>query len=248
MTHIFTAIVLCFIVCVNETGAQTAGGGSADPIVSTKKKTPTKTRQKAPTKAKVKTATPTKSKTSIPVRNTPTATHKNAVYYFDYALYNCGESDLDCKLENFTKAINLNPQLPAAYFNRGLIHFRKKFYNSAIADYTKVIKLDEQNAAVAYNNRGWTYCQMGLYDKALADAERSLELRPDSPDALDTRGNAYLGQGEYGLALEDFDRAIRLDPSNPEMYRSRAALYRKTGKITLAEADEKKVAELGGKR
>ena len=51
----------------------------------------------------------------------------------------------------------------------------------AIADYTKVIELDETNAA-AYSNRAYTYRQTGAFAKALADLERALALDPDDDD------------------------------------------------------------------
>lgn len=239
--HILPLVAVALLLDSIDAFGQAAGAGRAEPAVVSKPKTTRKTTTRKPTPKPRSTTTRT-----TPTQSTSTTTHKNAVYYFDYALYNCGSADLDCKLENFTKSINLSPRLPAAYFNRAIIYFQKKFYNSAIADYTKVIELDEKNAFAAYNNRAWTYCHMNMFDKALEDADRSLELKPDYPEALDTRGTAYMGKGDYTSALSDFNRAIRLAPTKPDMYKSRAALYRKTGKIALAQADERKMTELGG--
>ncbi|MBX3289066.1 MAG: tetratricopeptide repeat protein [Acidobacteria bacterium] len=245
--HIPAAIAVFILLGAGTASAQTAGGASTSPAAKKATKKPTKTTRKPAPKTKTKTPASPRKTTTTPSRTAQPAVSRDAVYYFDHAMYGCGANDLDCKIENFTKAINLSPRLPAPYFNRAVVYYQKKFYNSAVADYTKVIELDEQNAFAAYNNRAWTFCQMGLFDKALDDAERALELKPDYPEALDTRGTAYMGKGEYRLALDDFNKAIRLAPSNPELYRSRAALYRKTGKAALAQADERKLVELGGK-
>lgn len=242
------AVIVCVLSGVGHGFAQTeaGGGGTSNTVVKAKPKAPAVSKPKSPTRTKSKPTA--KSKTATPVRKSDPPVSRNAAYYFDYARRSCGESDLDCKVENFSKAISLAPQDPAPYFNRGLVYFNKKFYSSAIADYSKVIELGGQNdtLAAAYNNRAWTYCHTGAYDKALDDADKSLELRPNSPETLDTRGTAYMGKGNYRLALADFNQAIRAAPSNAELYKSRAKLYRITGKTTLAEADERKIVELGG--
>ena len=244
--HVLPLIAVLILSGITHISGQTAGAGKAEPVTAPKPSAKKKTTRRTTPKPKARSTTPTRTKTTGTKRNTPTPTHKDAVYYFDYALYSCGSGDLECKLENFTRSINLSPRLQPAYFNRAIIYFQKKFYNSAIADYTKVIEIDEENAFAAYNNRAWTYCHRNMFDRALEDANRSLELKPDYPEALDTRGTAYMGKGEYRLALDDFNRAIKLAPSRPDMYKSRAALYRKMGKTALAQADERKMTELVG--
>lgn len=239
--YVFVFSLVAIFLAVGAVSAQVAGGGSVTPAGKSKTKKRTTVPKKSTPKPQRKTTSTSKTKREAPVQ-------RDATYYVDFAAYRCGENDLDCKIDNFTKAINLTPKDAELYYRRALIFHRQRSYNSAVADYTKVIELDRSKAWAAYNNRAWTLCQMGLFDRALADADRALELRPNYAAALDTRGNAYMGKGDLVRAKADFDRAVKLAPNDPEMYKSRAILYRKTGKTALAQLDEQKFRELGGKQ
>ncbi len=48
----------------------------------------------------------------------------------------------DKAIEVFTQLIYLDPNNDKAYYNRGIIHFRKKAWSTAIADFEKAIELD----------------------------------------------------------------------------------------------------------
>ena len=61
--------------------------------------------------------------------------------YFNKA-YNASEKLLQFKIDNYTKAINLNPDYSAAFNNRGFAKYSLNDYDGAIADYTKAIELD----------------------------------------------------------------------------------------------------------
>ena len=72
-------------------------------------------------------------------------------------------------------------------------------YDLAIANFTRVIDLDPENA-VAYNSRGIAHDTTGEYDLALADYTEALRLDPDYTYAYNNRGITYYAQGEYELA------------------------------------------------
>ena len=66
------------------------------------------------------------------------------------------KGDYDRVLQDYTKAIDLNPDDANAYNNSGVAYHLKKEYESAIADYTQAIQL-KPDYAIAYNNRGRAY-------------------------------------------------------------------------------------------
>ncbi|MCH7838473.1 MAG: tetratricopeptide repeat protein, partial [Chloroflexi bacterium] len=51
-------------------------------------------------------------------------------------------------------------------------------------------------------------------EEALADYDRSLQLRPDDPAALYNRGNTLGDLGRHAEAVASYDRAIQVDPRN----------------------------------
>jgi len=78
---------------------------------------------------------------------------KDAVYWYNKGV---DATDLDKKIEYYTKAIELNPEYAEAYCNRGFAYDNKGEYDRAIEDYNKAIELNPEFAEV-YNNRGLAY-------------------------------------------------------------------------------------------
>src|SRR6202012_3765932 len=80
--------------------------------------------------------------------------------------------------------------LAAAYENRGCIYESQADDTLAIADYSKVLALDPQDAA-AYFLRGRTYGNGFHYAQAIADYDAALRLAPDDAETYYRRGHAY---------------------------------------------------------
>jgi len=80
-------------------------------------------------------------------------------------------------IEDYDKAIELNPGLAMAYNNRGNAYYALGQSERAIADYDKAITLNPGDAA-AYTNRGTAYAALGQYERAIEDYSRFIELAP----------------------------------------------------------------------
>ncbi len=92
----------------------------------------------------------------------------------------------------------------------------------------------------------------GEYDRALADANKSMELAPGDAVALRGRGDIYVArgkkaQGDFDAAIADYTEAIRLDPRDATAYRHRGLAYEAKGDGARASADYNMVIELGTK-
>ena len=104
------------------------------------------------------------------------------------------EGCYDEAIEHCSEAIQLDPNLVRAYYNRGTAYLHKGQYGLAIADYAKAIELDPK-LAKAYVNRAWAYNDIGQYDLAIADCNKAIELDPKLAKAYVNRGNASAGLG-----------------------------------------------------
>jgi tetratricopeptide (TPR) repeat protein len=73
-------------------------------------------------------------------------------------------------------------------------------------------------------------------ERAIANAERALDLDDRLPAVHTARGKIYRGLGDYEPALEALDRALALDPDDPEAARQLALVYSDMGRAREAEA------------
>ena len=101
----------------------------------------------------------------------------------------------DQAIDNYSKAIKINPKFSKAYNNRGIAYILKKQYNLAVADFSKAIESDPKNGQ-AYNNRAIVYSYQGETDKARQDLHKAQSL---------------------GIAVNpDFFKQLEALPSSPE--------------------------------
>jgi len=117
-------------------------------------------------------------------------------------------------VDEFTKAIELRPDDPKAYFNRGVNYAETGDLGRAIADFTKAIALKPDDAE-AYNARGNAHRKKGDLDRAIADLTKAVELDPRFAEAYLNRGLAYRKKGDHDRATGNLIGAVVLDPSGP---------------------------------
>ena len=85
-------------------------------------------------------------------------------------------------IEDYDKAIELDPNDGRAYYNRGNSYSRQGQYQQAIDDYDKVIELDP-NDAEPYSDRGSSYHRLGQNERAIEDYDEAIKLDPDNAEA-----------------------------------------------------------------
>lgn len=101
-----------------------------------------------------------------------------AEWYLDRGNELAEEGRYEEAIEEYTKAIEIDPDYAAAYNNRGYAYDELGEYQQAIDDYTKAIEIDP-DCADTYNNRGYTYRELGYGAEALADYEKVITLTDD---------------------------------------------------------------------
>jgi tetratricopeptide (TPR) repeat protein len=80
-------------------------------------------------------------------------------------------------LEDFNRAIKIDPQKAAGYLGRANTLNIMGRYQEAIDDYDRTLDINPQ-LANAYINRASAYSHLGAYEKAIVDYEKGLELDP----------------------------------------------------------------------
>ncbi len=154
-----------------------------------------------------------------------------------------GKGQYERAIADFTKAIEIDPNDPKAYNNRGVAYGNKGQYDQAIADFTKALEIDPKYDK-AYYNRGRTYADKGLYDQAISDYTKCLEINPKDAEAYFARGFYYHKKNQYDEAISDYTQALKINPSYSEAYANRGHAYVRKGQYNEAISDGTRALEI----
>jgi tetratricopeptide (TPR) repeat protein len=110
-------------------------------------------------------------------------------------------------------------------------------WENSIVLWNFVIAKEPQRAYSAYVNRGRAFETSGQPDRALADYDKAVALKPNYYEAYVNRGVLRGEIGMFDKAMEDFNRSIALNPNNAEVYSNRGIAYALTGQNGRALED-----------
>ncbi|KAF8032860.1 hypothetical protein BT93_D1673 [Corymbia citriodora subsp. variegata] len=96
---------------------------------------------------------------------------------------------------------------------KGNAAFSSGDYRSAVRHFSDAIALASSNH-VLYSNRSAAHASLHNYSEALADAEKTVELKPDWSKGYSRLGAAYQGLGRYDDAVSAYKRGLEIDPGN----------------------------------
>jgi len=176
------------------------------------------------------------------------------------------------KIEYFTKALQLNPDLTEAYEGRAIEYFFQRRFDKSIQDYNRLIaskpsdanlflmrgaaylkrekgggyKTEFKNLASHYTKRR-RFETFEMLDRAINDLSRAIQLNPDLASAYSYRAEAHRLKGMIPAAIQDATIAIRLggnSRSAARAYATRSKVYGKLGQNELSEANYKKSIEI----
>lgn len=158
--------------------------------------------------------------------------------------------DFPGAIEDFSRAIEGNPDYDRAIYNRGtskkdlgLERNDKSLLQSAILDFDRAIELKPEFQE-AFVNRGLTKFDVGDEDGAIPDFNKAIQLNPKDPNPYINKGVAKGKMGRFQEALDDFSLAIKLFPQNASAYSNRGIARSQMGDIKGAMEDYDKAISL----
>jgi len=150
------------------------------------------------------------------------------------------------KINYYTRAIELSPELSAAYEKRGMLYYFQEHYTKMARDFLKVTKLNPDNPN-GFAMLGVAYFKLKDYDSAISNLTRSIELKPELAKSYGYRAEAYRLKGMLNFAVSDATKTIEIGGYKRTVgraYSTRAKAYRGLGENLRADADLKKAVNL----
>lgn len=145
------------------------------------------------------------------VKDTETYNYKRALEAYNNLYY-------DEAVIYFNKEIQENPNNGSAYLLIAEIRASLKEYDLALnaveVAIKKISNKDKVTKANAHILRGQIYGILSEYEKAIADYDIAIKLRPDIINSYEWRGWLYKKLGEYDLSDNDYKKILSIEPGN----------------------------------
>ena len=142
--------------------------------------------------------------------------------YYESGVRDLQSGSRQLAIQDFTKAIQLDPTLSEAYEARAAVLFQTKDYAGAIKDCDAVIGTTHDDERV-YLIKGASRYYLHDIKGALKPLNTAVSMNPDEPLARDIRGATLAESREWDDAIADFNKAIQLNPNDAMAYYGRAA-------------------------
>lgn len=128
-------------------------------------------------------------------------------------------------IQEFSKAIRLNPQYSVAYYVRAYTYRQVQEFQKSLADYNQAISLNPKLTQAYYNRAILKQEKLNDPKGALADFNQSISLNPKYAEAYYNRGSLKETKlNDPKGALADFNQAIAINPKYSLAYVKRAFL------------------------
>jgi eukaryotic-like serine/threonine-protein kinase len=151
------------------------------------------------------------------------------------------QGQLDEAVVEFRRAIALRPSYWGHYNDLGLALFNGARYAEAANAFEQLTRLQPDNY-YGFQQLGSVYQTLGDNERALANYERSIAIRP-SAGAVSNMGTIHYVRGEFQQAVDAYQQAVALRPNEPDFHRNLGDAYSRLGRRREArEAYQKAVA------
>ena len=121
--------------------------------------------------------------------------------------------DLNRAVEEFSKAIKLQPNYADAYHNLANTYQQMGNVDKAIENYNLAIKYNS-NLWQSYQNLALIYFNNKDYKLAISNLEQAYKINPSDVGILNNIGVVFLNSGDKENAKKVFEQVMVLDPSN----------------------------------
>jgi tetratricopeptide (TPR) repeat protein len=154
------------------------------------------------------------------------------------------KKDDEAALAQLDRAFAFDPELAAAYGERGAIYLKTGEFLLGILDLARSVELDPRLAGAFYN-KVYQVAYVVDLNRVITELNKLVVEHPDLPHVVFARGFFYVAKSEFkkyapgdlDAGIADFDRTLALDPKAVVALIYRAFLEEKRGLSAKALAD-----------
>ena len=179
--------------------------------------------------------------------------------YFGRALDYMLVQDFSEAIQDYNKAISLDPSFTMAYFNRAVVRYKQLEYDlSHSTDQDDLSMINKQlsigpqfNSKTSASTRNLSSAgfkenkRTYEFEMIVRDYDMAIKLNPDFVYAYFNRGNLRCSQKDFRAAIQDYSEAIAKDPEFAEAYFNRGLARLSLGDTSRGIGDLSKAGELG---
>lgn len=118
-------------------------------------------------------------------------------------------NDNDHALQDFSRAIELNPIVADYWLNRAILYQVLEEWDNALADYQSYLDLSPEDSE-AYLNIARIYLAQEDLDSAIDGLDSAISITPDDPELYIFRGSLNLLREAYADAAHDYQNWMQL--------------------------------------
>ena len=120
--------------------------------------------------------------------------------------------DFDSAIKEYSKVVELHPDLPEAYNNLGVAQKRKGELEQAAKSFNRALE-QRPDYTAALSNRGWIFAEQNKWDDARRDFEQALKFSPGDDGALYGLSQSLREAKDYAGAQQALSQLISRSPN-----------------------------------
>ncbi len=131
-------------------------------------------------------------------------------------------------MEEFRKAIEINPKYAEAFLSLGNVYFKMGMNNDGIKQYETYVML-KPNDVEGLNILGNAFKEIGRYEGAQKVFNKAIDKFPNDYNAYANLGTVYYYQGLQEAAMAQWRKSLKLNPYQPLLKERLETAFKKFG-------------------
>ena len=136
-------------------------------------------------------------------------------------------------IEDFKRAIAVNPNLAEAFCNLGISHRSLGDFPLALSAYDRAIEI-APFMVEAYCNKGVALKEAGLIEQSIRTLQQAATISPNHPETHGNLGVALQKSKQFGAAISSYTHAIELKPDYVDAHYNLALLHQELNELQPA--------------